>query len=199
MFSVSVTLLMVAPWGMFPATSKAKSALLADPPPVFPAKRCWPEPLLVKLLEAWYKVLSLLAPKDMDCLPPSSCGSSVGGATVGLGSRVAIVSWVGAGAGVSVGVVVGVETVVAVGAGESVGIVVGVGTVVAIGAGVGVGSRAGVGANVAAGSAVAVAAGVAAGAEVAEAPQADASNTEIAASPAINLVLFLCPIRQRFI
>ena len=174
--------------------------------------------MLVKLLEAWYKVLSLLGPKVTDLVASSSCGSSVGATPVevgsGLGSAVATVSWVGVGkitgvevgtgvlvaSGVTTGSTVGVAggTVavgasVLVGAGVSVGLVVGVGKVVAAGGVVGVG------ANVAAGSNVAVAAGGAAGAEVAEAPQATANNTTITASPAINLALFLGSIRNWFI
>ncbi len=159
---------------------------------MFPTKRCWPDPLLAKLLEAWYKVLSLLGPKVTDLAPSSSCGSSVGGTGVLVASGVARGSAVAVAGGV-----VAVGAAVAVGAGVSVGLDVAAGIVVAAGGVVGVG--AGVGANVATGSNVAVASGAEAGTDVAEVPQAAANNTTITASAAINLVPFVCPIRKRLI
>ena len=191
MFSVRVTLFIVAPSGMALATSKVKSVLLADPLPVFPTKRCWPDPLLAKLLEAWYKVLSLLGPKFTVVAPSSSCGSSVGGTGVLVASGVARGSAVAVAGGV-----VAVGAAVAVGAGVSVGLDVAAGIVVAAGGVVGVGA----GANVAAGSNVAVASAVEAGTGVAEVPQAAANNTTtIAASGAIILVPIACPVRKRLI
>ncbi len=182
--------------------------------------------MLVKFLEALYRVLSLLGPKVTDLVTSSSCGSLVAGAPVGLGSglgsAVGTGVWVGVGkvTGVGVGtgvlVAVGVTTGsavavaggmvavgasvfvgagVAVGLGDDVGTDVAVGTDAAVGGVVGVG----VGATVAVGGNVAVAAGGATGTEVAEEPQAAANNTAITASPAISQLLFLGPIKNRFI
>ena len=189
MFNVRATLLTVAPSGMASLTSKAKRALLADPLLVISTNRCGRDPLLVKLLEAWYRVLSLLGFNFTVRVTSSNCGSSVAGTSVGIGSRVAAVSWASVGAGVAVEV--GTGALVASGA--TTGSAVAAGTSVSVGAGVSVELIIDDGIVVAAGAVVAVGTGPAAGAEVAAEPQATANKTTTTDIPAIKRLIFLGP------